>query len=61
VEKYFKALLCEAGVAFPRTHDLAALLKLLLPLEPLWPFFSRRRPSWRIARWISDTPETRRL
>jgi HEPN domain-containing protein len=36
VEKYFKARLCEAGVAFPKTHDLVALLKLLLPLEPLW-------------------------
>jgi len=35
VEKYFKARLCEAGVAFPKTHDLVALLKLLLPLEPL--------------------------
>ncbi|MGP8201509.1 MAG: HEPN domain-containing protein [Limisphaerales bacterium] len=39
VEKYFKARLCEAGVAFPKTHDLAALLKLLLPLEPLWSAF----------------------
>src|SRR5208282_4466123 len=27
------------GVAFPRTHDLAALLKLLLPEEPLWSAF----------------------
>ena len=36
VEKYLKARLCEAVVAFPKTHDLAALLKLLLPLEPLW-------------------------
>ena len=39
VEKYFKARLCEAGVAFPKTHDLAVLLKLLLPLEPLWSVF----------------------
>jgi HEPN domain-containing protein len=39
VEKYFKARLCEAGMAFPKTHDLAALLKLLLPLEPLWSAF----------------------
>jgi HEPN domain-containing protein len=39
VEKYFKARLCEAGVAFPKTHDLAALLKLLLPAEPLWSTF----------------------
>lgn len=36
VEKYFKAGLCEAGVVFPKTHDLAALLKLLLPLESMW-------------------------
>ena len=36
VEKYFKARLCEAGSAFPKTHDLVALLHLLLPLEPLW-------------------------
>ena len=39
VEKYFKARLCEAGAPFPKTHDLAALLKLLLPLEPLWSAF----------------------
>jgi len=39
VEKYFKARLCEAGVAFPKTHDLAVLLNLLLPLEPLWATF----------------------
>ena len=36
VEKYFKARLCEAGIVFPKTHDLVALLNLLLPLEPLW-------------------------
>src|SRR6184192_957596 len=35
-EKYLKARLQEAGVAFPHTHDLVALLKLALPLEPLW-------------------------
>ncbi len=40
-EKYFKARLCEAGVPFPKTHDLVALLKLILPMEPLWtPFLS---------------------
>jgi len=39
VEKYFKARLCEAGVSFPKTHDLVALLKLLLPMEPLWSVF----------------------
>src|SRR5437588_5443035 len=36
VEKYFRAKLCEAGIPFPRTHDLVALLRLILPLEPLW-------------------------
>ena len=35
-EKYLKACLCEEGVAFPKTHDLVALLKLMLPREPLW-------------------------
>ena len=39
VEKYFKARLCEAGAVFPKTHDLVALLKLLLPMEPLWSTF----------------------
>jgi len=38
-EKYFKARLCEAGVAFAKTHDLIVLLKLTLPLEPLWSSF----------------------
>ena len=36
VEKYFKARLLEAAIAFPHTHDLVALLKLILPVEPLW-------------------------
>ena len=36
IEKYFKARLFEAGLPFPKTHDLAVLLKLLLPVEPLW-------------------------
>jgi HEPN domain-containing protein len=39
VEKYLKARLCQEGVAFPKTHDLVTLLKLLLPLEPLWSAF----------------------
>ena len=33
-EKYLKALLVESGVPFPRTHDLEALLGLLVPLYP---------------------------
>ena len=36
VEKYLKARLIEAGIAFPRTHDLLQLLNLCLPVEPLW-------------------------
>jgi HEPN domain-containing protein len=35
-EKYLKALLVEEGVAFPKVHDLAALLSLLLPFHPEW-------------------------
>src|SRR5213595_3317087 len=30
VEKYLKARLIESGIPFPRTHDLSALLALLL-------------------------------
>ena len=36
IEKYLKARLVEAGLPFPRTHDLARLLNLLLPVEPGW-------------------------
>jgi HEPN domain-containing protein len=36
VEKYLKARLQEAGLVAPKTHDLVALLQLLLPVEPLW-------------------------
>lgn len=36
VEKYFKARLLEAGLTFPKTHDLLDLLQLLQPIEPLW-------------------------
>jgi len=35
-EKYLKACLQEAGRPFRKTHDLVALLDLLLPAEPLW-------------------------
>ena len=40
MEKYFKARLEEAGLAVPKTHDLVALLQLLLPVEPLWASFA---------------------
>jgi HEPN domain-containing protein len=36
IEKYLKAFLQEFNVPFPRTHDLADLLKLALPIEPTW-------------------------
>lgn len=35
-EKYLKARLEEAGLHYPKTHDLEILLKLILPTEPLW-------------------------
>ena len=44
VEKYLKAHLVEAGVAFPKTHDLETLLRLALRAEPtriaFWPDMS---------------------
>jgi HEPN domain-containing protein len=42
VEKYFKAYLQDAGVAFAKTHDLVMLLDLLLPMEPSWDGFRLR-------------------
>jgi HEPN domain-containing protein len=33
-EKYLKALLVEADAQFPKSHNLIALLKLVLPLHP---------------------------
>jgi len=41
VEKYFKARLTEASIAFPRTHDLLQLLNLCLPVEPLWSAYAK--------------------
>ena len=38
-EKYLKARLIDTGISFPRTHDLSALLALLLPRHPLWQSF----------------------
>jgi HEPN domain-containing protein len=35
-EKYLKARLEEDGIAFSRTHNLIALLALVLSVEPLW-------------------------
>jgi len=36
VEKYLKARLQEAGLVFPKTHDLLELLKRVLVVEPTW-------------------------
>jgi len=36
VEKYLKARLEEAGIPFPRTHDLERLLDLVVPVVPIW-------------------------
>src|SRR5437667_10662757 len=36
IEKYLKARLQEADLAFPRSHDLERLLDLVKPVEPLW-------------------------
>lgn len=38
-EKYLKARLCEADMAPGKTHDLVALLDLLLDIEPMWESF----------------------
>jgi HEPN domain-containing protein len=35
-EKYLKARLLEAGISFPKTHDLEALLILSASIEPKW-------------------------
>ena len=36
VEKHLKARLIMAGISFPKTHDLVALLALVQKAEPLW-------------------------
>src|SRR5947209_10456621 len=41
VEKYLKARLTEAGLSFPRTHELTILLDLCAGVEPLWAVFHR--------------------
>jgi len=35
-EKYLKARLAEADISFTKTHDLGAILNLLIPVEPTW-------------------------
>ncbi len=41
-EKYIKARLIEAGVVFSKTHNLLALLVLVLPIEPGWAVLQTR-------------------
>jgi len=38
-EKYLKARLCEAGIAFGKIHDLVSLLEQALVAEPTWEGF----------------------
>ncbi len=40
-EKYLKARLNESAIEFGKTHDLPALLDLIIPREPLWEVFRR--------------------
>lgn len=40
-EKYMKARLVEAGISFPKIHDLVAILELVLPLAPKWEIFRK--------------------
>ena len=40
-EKYLKARLSEATIDFGKTHDLPALLDLIVSREPLWEAFRR--------------------
>jgi HEPN domain-containing protein len=35
-EKYLKARLIEAGISFPKTHDLIAILMMIAPVDPAW-------------------------
>ncbi|HTF38461.1 MAG TPA: HEPN domain-containing protein [Blastocatellia bacterium] len=36
IEKYLKARLVEAGIYFSKTHNLIALLSLVVAIEPSW-------------------------
>lgn len=42
VEKYLKARLVEAGLAFPKTHDLLVLVNLCANVEPGWLTFAKK-------------------
>jgi HEPN domain-containing protein len=49
MEKYLKGRLVEAGLPFPKTHDLVAILSLVATIEPLWAIFSA--PMMTITKW----------
>ena len=36
IEKLLKAFLHENGIPFPKTHDIASLIELALPIRPEW-------------------------
>lgn len=40
VEKYLKARLVEAGISFPKSHDLFLLVNLVVVVEPRWLAFA---------------------
>ena len=57
VEKYLKGRMADAGMVVPRTHDLAAPLDALLPLEPLW---EAARPRLETLSFGAPKPATHR-
>ena len=52
VGKYLKARLVEAGITFGKTHNLLALLGLVLPIEPQWVVLQTRLTALQ-AHWIA--------
>ena len=38
-EKYLKALLQQANISFPKTHNLLEILDLILTIDPTWELF----------------------
>jgi HEPN domain-containing protein len=40
VEKYLKGCMEESGLPIPKTHNLVALVALILPQHPLWAAFN---------------------
>jgi HEPN domain-containing protein len=42
IEKYLKARLTEAACPFPKIHDLARLMVLVIAIEPEWARYSKK-------------------